>query len=192
MTKSKKILGILVCLLLIACAVGNIYVIINKHQKAYTLITALIAFLAILAALYYAFRGYAKNAAPAYKTYMILCALHFQSLAADLGDNGILTYSMQKAEVAPMILISCLLFGLMLLLSVAKDLGKGMTRTISIISLVAAVAFLVVTLFGMGHYADDSAAFVLVQGAVTGVLLVFVAGFMAELKYIDKEERGTK
>ena len=190
--KKKQIFSAFILLLLVFNAGGTIRTFFVPYDNlVLPYILAGEALLAIASALYYTSRGYQKYAAPAYKAYMIICAIYFQTLCVGNAINQG-AYLDSKVGVAALVMTNSLVFGLFLLLGVAKDMGKKVTYTIcGIAQALAFVDLVLAVVTGFGLENMDYAQFIGARG-LTRFLLVTVACFMAGLKYADKAERGSK
>ena len=190
--KKKQIYSFFVLLLLLVNAAGTIRsLIIDIDTPALPHLLAGIALIATISALYYAFRGFKKYAAPAYKAYMIICAVFFQTLCVGNAIN-LSASQMGKPGLAAVVMTNSLIFGLFLLLGVAKDMGKKLTYTICGIAQILTFVDLILFVFIAGRIDGAAISHFLGSRGLTRFLLVTVACFMAGLKYADKAERGSK
>lgn len=191
MKKTAKIFYAILIVLLIASAICNVVVIVGNQTYSVVLrCLSGVALIATASALYYLLRGFSKNSAPAYKAFMIICAVYFQAIccanavASDLYAN--------KLSSGLFALTNSLLFGLFLLLGVAKDMGKKQTFAIGVISIVLTLLTLVECIFWDKSGLAPGLGYMLLTRVVTRFILAAVACFMAYFKYLDKEARGTK
>lgn len=139
--------------------------------------------------LYYMFHGYRKNAAAAYRAFLVIMFVTFQFMAA--------TINIEIKVVATIIsMLACLKASFALVLAVSNNTGvkfaKSMILTIAIlatIELFVAIAFIPVPGAARGGTVT------IVAGALRAASNLFVAwmGYsMTCAKYRDKVERGTK
>ncbi|MCQ2435940.1 MAG: hypothetical protein MJ101_03445 [Clostridia bacterium] len=192
-TKSvtKTVMNIILPILLAIGLAGNIFVLVQSYGLVFSRILACVAILAILSAVYYCVKGYKKSSAPAYKAYMILSALFFQGLTVDIAIDLDSYYNVEKYVLIILIAANCLIFGLLLLLGFAKDLGKARTNFIGILSLFFSVGCIINMLIASPDIGNDN-MILLYSRLISRISLVAVAYFMTQLKYIDKAERGAK
>lgn len=150
---------------------------------------AVIGLLGCACALYYMFKGYSKNAALAYKAFMVVVFVTFQFMT--------ITINMKNDLIASVVsLAACLKAAFALSLALSSDmgekLGKGMALTIAVVAtveLVAAILFIPVSDVARGG------TITIVAAALRSASNLFVAwmGYAMTLaKYKDKVERGTK
>lgn len=140
-------------------------------------------------ALYYMFKGYSKNAASAYKAFMVVMFVTFQFMT--------ITINMKNDMIASVVsLAACLKAAFALSLALSNDmgekLGKSMALAIAVITtveLVAAILLIPVSDLARGG------SITIVAAALRSASNLFVAwmGYAMTLaKYKDKVERGTK
>lgn len=185
-----KIYSVILMILLLGNAGGNIHVLFTSYGVAFPVILAATALLAILSALYYSFRGYSKNAAPAYKVYMFICADYFLALCCANAVN--MSQQLGKAAVATLTATNCIIFGLFLLLAFAKDMGKKQTYALCAVAQILTLVEFALALFVSIRMENVDFAQLIGTRALTRFLLVSIACFMAGFKYADKAKRGTK
>ncbi len=191
MKKTAKIFYAILIVLLIASAICNVVVIVGNQTYSVVLrCLSGVALIATASALYYLLRGFSKNSAPAYKAFMIICAVYFQAICC---ANAVTSdqYA-NKLSSGLFALSNSLLFGLFLLLGVAKDMGKKQTFAIGVISIVLTLLALVECIFWDKSGLAPGLGLMLLTRVVTRFILAAVACFMAYFKYLDKEARGTK
>lgn len=99
--------------------------------------------------------------------------------------------SSSKPIICAVVASNCLIFGLMLLLAFAKDLGKVRTNFIGILCMVLTLATICAMFFANIEIANEI-KFMSYTRLATRALLVIIAHVMAQFKYIDKAERGAK
>ncbi len=191
MKLSAKILSIVLCVLLIFSAICNIIILSGGQTYSIALkCISIIALIAIASAFYYTFRGYTKASAPAYKAYMIICAVYFQTICC---VNAIAPNQYSNTlYVGVFVASNSLLFGLFLLLGIAKDMGQKQTFAICIISLVLTLLALIECIFWDKSSLAVGLGYLLLTRVLTRFLLTAVACFMVYFKYQDKTTRGTK
>lgn len=189
-TKKEKIYSFMVLVLLLFTAGGNIHTLFTSYDSVFPVILAALALLAMVSALYYCFRGYSKNAAPSYKAYMIISAVYFQALCC--GNAATMSEEMGKVVISFLVLTNSLLFGLFLLLGIAKDMGKKQTTAICAIALALTFVDFVLSLIVSIGSADAAVAHLFGARGLTRFLLVAIACTMAYFKYVDKEKRNAK
>ena len=184
MLKTKNLLyKLLLLLALLLLAVGGAAngVTVFRGGAVLERVSAALGLLAVLAAAYYVFRGYSKHAAKAYKAFIGLFALHHLSMVLGLGVTS---------QVNVQLILEAITFWLILLLFLAKDLGKTG-------SLILCAATLLLSLVALGLEAavpeEEVVLGVLRLGRATArMALAWLLLLMTYAKYLDKAERGTK
>ena len=152
-------------------------------------IGAVVGLLGCVCALYYMLRGYSKNAAVAYKAFMVVMFVTFQFMT--------ITINMKNDVIASLVSLSaCLKAAFALSLAVSNDTGekqgKGMSLTIAVIATVE--LFVAIILIPVSDLARGG-SIAIVAAALRSASNLFVAwmGYAMTLaKYRDKVERGTK
>ena len=140
-------------------------------------------------ALYYMFKGYSKNAASAYKAFMVIAFLNFQLMAV--------TINMKMPAVAAFVsLAACLKASFALALAVSHDMGKklscGMALTIAVLT---TVELLVAIVFVYVPDAARGGVMAVVAAALRSGSNLFIAWMgcaMTWAKYRDKADRAAK
>ncbi len=191
MVKNKKILTVILLILLIASAAGNIHTICHVYNTILPNISAGIAIITVIFAIIYMIKGYSKDAAFYYKAFMVLSALFYQSLAiSTVTSDDILPQTFTFA-IGFQIGANCLLFGLFLLLCFGKDIGKKTTNFIGILSLIVTVSVFIVLAVKNPQSIDKNILGLLYSRLFSRIVFVITAYLLIQFKYIDKDERGT-
>ena len=121
---------------------------------------------------------------------MIICAVYFQTICC---VNAIAPDQyFNTLYVGVFVASNSLLFGLFLLLGIAKDMGQKQTFAICIISLVLTLLALIECIFWDKSSLAVGLGYLLLTRVLTRFLLTAVACFMVYFKYQDKTTRGTK
>ena len=176
-TKKIKTLSIILAILLIAAAIGNIFLIINNKQAVWNVI-AVAELLATLFGAFYVFVGCTKEKGARFFTVsMVLQALVY-FLLTSLVPNETLGLMMMLIK-----------FGCLCLLAFAKDLGKKKSYIIAIIYVVTCVF----SFFkGIRFDTFSFAALASLISRTENLLLAVSTMLMVAAKYYDKAERGTR
>ena len=191
MKKTAKIYSAILLVLLLLSVICNIIIIVGNQTYPVVLkCLSGVALIATASAIYYIVRGFSKNSAPAYKAFMIISAVYFQAICC---TNAVAPEQFSNTlYVGIFVATNCLLFGLFLLLGVAKDMGKKQTFTICIISIVLTLLALIECIFWDKSNLGPGLGYLLLTRVATRFILAAVACFMVYFKYQDKEARGTK
>ena len=190
MKLKNKIFSVILLILLLGNAGGNIHMLFASYGSAFPVVLAATALLAVLSALYYTFRGYSKKAAPAYKAYMIICGGYFMALCCANAVN--VSAEIGKIGTSILTVSNCLIFGLFLLLAFSKDMGRKPTYAVCTAALLLTlIEFIAALVVSIRMENADYAQLIGTRG-LTRLLLVVIAFFMAGFKYADKAKRGTE
>jgi len=178
-------------LLALACAGICVYTIINGAGSNGQQWPAIACLLALVATLDYAFRGYRKSAARAYRVMILCCAL--ASLLCLVPH----TFNNTATAAAPVASALCAMgyamcFGVYLLLAFVPDLGEaksaGLLGFIFLIHLAVFICCLILQpgkFFGNGTIFDSMRA-----GRHFSILVLTInAAVCTHFKYTDKAER---
>ena len=175
--KKIKTLSIILSVLLIISAIGNIFLIIGNKQAVWNVI-AVAELLATVFGAFYVLVGCTKEKGARFFTIcMILQALVY-FLLISLVPNETLG-----------IMLMLIKFGCLCLLSFAKDLGKNKSYTIS---LIYAVTCLLSLFKGIRFDTFSFAALASLISRTENFLLAASTVLMVAAKYYDKAARGTK
>lgn len=165
----------------------NVYVIVT-HALPIFVIGACEGVLGCLAALFYALKGYSKNAAKYYKLYMVFVFLNYQMAVS---SSGIRVTGLGGGLLGA---ACCLLAAFALTLALSHDLGKT-TSMILCWGMVAVSFGIIVVMFlehpGVFRGGNITSTAAIIR-ACSNCFLAHIALVMTYAKYKDKEVRGTK
>ena len=190
--EKKNGLGIVMPLIalmgLVAGIIGNLYLLSFEESAPYLQIAAVFIILAMIAALVYVFGGFKKRGAKYYSLFIYLFALsEFVSIifAASIAEEDT-----SKSLVG--VILRVALFGILLVLASAKDLGKTKTYTLGIILLVTDLVMFIASLVMnfTGNGSSTGVIFAIRTGS--NLFLSFSLLVMMIEKYADKASRGSK
>lgn len=192
MTKSKKLIGGIMLALCAVCVILNINVGATHYELTHMpKLLACTALLACVSALYYAFRGFKKYAAPAFTAYMLICGTFCifctVAMANQFGGTDFKTIG------AFLVVENSLLSSFFFVLSLSKNVGKKYSVICS--ALILAIVLLqligVIVSFAQGNM-DHVSYGITIARIVTKISFSLIAVLMVQAKYIDKAERGSK
>lgn len=170
-------------LLISFCIVGCIYGVIVTKNIFYS-IEALVEVAALVLSIVYFVKGYKKDAAKYYKSFMLLQASTFViEYAFSTFIPSVDTSGIYEA-------FSLILYGNTLLLAVAKDLGKKVTISLASFNLVVYTFTFIGSFFEA--YPTPIAKTDSILMTTTWFSLAGITLLMTIAKYIDKEKRNTK
>lgn len=171
-----KAVSVILAVLLIAAAIGNIFLIVNNREAVWNVI-AIAELLATLFGAFYIIAGCTKEYGARFFTIcMILQALVY-FLLISLVPNAKLGVMMMLVK-----------FGCLCLLGFAKDLGKKKSFTIAIIYAAACVLSLIK---GVRFDSFTIAALASLIARLENLILSISTVLMVAAKYYDKAARGT-
>ena len=185
--KSFLALSAYLVLSLVLCMILNV-VILTWGVLPIMKLLSVETILALFTAIYYAFRGYKKSVAPAYKAYLIVLSFLFLSSGANMG----IQFDSVTAGVT--VCLMMFVFACTFTLLVATDLGKRKSMTLC--WLVTAIFFVLMVFVliaapGIVRGGTISNTAFLFR-CVSNFVLSLIATLMTAAKYIDKTTRGTK
>lgn len=147
------------------------------------LISLVLNVIALACGLIYLKKGYKKESAKYYKTYMWVLVV------AELFETATRLYNVPGASIIE--ILSCMTpFALFLLLAGAKDYGKNLSFFISIALLVSIVCQIIPIVPALAI--DESKKMFIIIDFIGQFAIAIVTSIMVCEKYIDKEARGTK
>lgn len=178
-----KVILIITLLLMIPCALASALIVVGQDTMTTLRISGTAAIVTLLLGFYYVTRGYSKEQAWAFRSFMYCFALTMLMTVVFVGGN---------TDSMPAIALSTVMFGLICVIASGKDLGKKKSLWICALICVLGAAALIeglirnpVTEIG-GHGA--AVAVRTVSNLLLGILLLM----MTVAKYIDKAARGSK
>lgn len=186
--KTNKFLMVYNLLGIALCLIGNIYLIVISEFSPLLYVGELFMLIAMVSALLYIFSNYKKEGAMHLRRF-----LHFYA-ASELAS---ILYIVNLGDPVKSIIIASLkivIFGLLLILSSTKNLGKEKSllfiRTILVVNLLMLVMILLLN-HGMIRNGDLGSTTLLVCIG-SNFTLSMSALLCIYAKYLDKEKRGRK
>lgn len=191
MNQKNKVLSYVYIVLCALCIVGSVFVLLQDIELPVNKIVAVDAIVCTCFAMFYAVKGYKKEAAPYFKTYMILAFLFFQGCACTNGVNYGADY---KIASHFLILTNTLLASIFLCLALAKDMGKDLSyKLLCIAQVLTFVGVVLAFVFRPGvAFGGSVENTVSVVRGMSKFVVVSIACLMTKFKYEDKAVRGTK
>lgn len=176
--------------LFLAFSAGGCFHVLLFADGAYYTVSAIAELCALVFAGFYYLRGFPKDAAKYYRLFMLFYAFTFLAETA----AGALTHdSLGVSTDDPvMLIVTMILYGNVLILAVAKDLGRAVSLTLCAVSAaIYLVPLIGIWIPGTVDFATDAAK--------TANILLYVVWFaqacnallMTLAKYMDKAARGT-
>ena len=183
----SKSLSVFLLASVVLTALVNIHVV-YKNLLPVTVIGACIALLACAIAVFYAVKGYRKDAAKYYKLYMITVFLDYQLAACTAGIR------LTALHAGILVAVHCLIAAFALTLTLSNDLGKKVSMTLCWSMLGIAAAITIAALIGYPGIARGGDVGGTIAAFRTGsnCFLAEVALLMTKAKYQDKAARNTK
>lgn len=187
--KAKKIFMVIALLGLAVTAGGQVYLLTFKEGFPFMHIAALLLLIAVIAGIVYAIKGFRKNEATLFRTF-----LHFYALSqfASIVYSGSLTDLGNNANLIG-ICANVIIFGIILMLASAVDLGKKRSMGL-ILTVVALNVFLLIgSLIGQPGLVRGGGArgTIFAFYATSNLILSLVTTLMLVAKYKDKAARGS-
>lgn len=180
-----KILVILNTILLIpllALSYGNVC---DSSADWYLRISSAFAMVAMIAAFYYVVMGYTKEHAWAYKAFLI----------SYIGSALFSLYnSAQNSQNMLSVVVASLVFGLIIVIAVSKDLGKAKSFLVcgAIIVLCAVKLADTVVRHPGTWFGGTAFGSMLLIRYISQLLMGIMLTLMTAAKYVDKRARGSK
>lgn len=187
-SKKFRYISFLLLFLTVAAIPFNVWLLTISESIALVKVVSVASILACLAALYYGLNGYKKNAAPAYKLYMMLFALVLWLAAVNRG--------FYMDGIASGVLVGCMAiqFACLAIIIVAENLGKKKSTILCwIVVTFTVTAFVLSLILSPGFLrGGDLSGTVSVIRSGSNNHLAFIALALTKAKYTDKDLRGTK
>ena len=178
--KKRIFIGIIMTVLIVACAVSNVY-LLTVSERVMPIVGTVLNLLALACAVVYCTYGYQKKASVFYKVFFLFYAIHLLT-----GTYGMVVDFNGSLLAAITVLAFAISFANVLMLFILDNLGKKKATVIAVINILIWFGFL------LHHFifrSDDIGIYTIRMASY--LLSAILTSVLVYAKYADKEERGT-
>ena len=179
---------VIVAYILSAAQIAELIYSMTRVTSLAEILVALVGIAARVCAIIFFAKGFGKDANRYYRAYFLLVAAKFllEDFLLIFSDNGLIPHS----EAMLLLFEEIICYGNVLVLGVAKDLGKIKSVLLAAVNAAVYAFGLVSALIAYDPAAVDS--FENLLGNIAWFLGAVICLLMVFAKYADKEARGTK
>lgn len=162
--------------------------VLTMNLQLGSVVGALLGLVSCAAAIYYAVKGFGKNAVQYYRAFLLLAFLTYQLAACTVGANA------NGAVAAVMVCAQCLVSACALTLMLSRDLGKKTSMILcwTIFGVTGLIFAGSVAAFALDLLDNTAAGMVVFSRTASNFFVAQVIQAMTMAKYLDKTARGTK
>ena len=168
----------------LACILACVYAVRFSQDSFFTL-SSIMVIIALTVGMVYVFMGFTKDAAPYLRYFMGFAALSELASIADVANMNVTPFGACFGAV---------IYGVYIILTVGKDLGKKQSLLLCVILLVLSVVMLIGSISsfpGLVLGGNTQGTLYMIRSAAK-VCLATTALLAIYAKYVDKASRGTK
>ena len=176
--KKSTIIGVIMSVLIIACAFSN-FVLLSQSEKVMPKVGTVLNLVAMICTVIYCVKGYHKKESMYYKAFFFLYAIHILT-----GIYGMVVDFKGSVMAAAWTLAFAVTYGNLLMLFIPDNFGKKKSTIVAAINDVIWIGFL------LHHFIFKSNTIGLYTIRIISYLLSsIIASVLIYAKYADKESR---